>query len=257
VTVYLVGAGPGDPDLLTVRAARLLATADVVVVDRLVDRRVLGLVAPSALVIDAGKAVGDDAAGAQARINAALVTHGRRAATVVRLKGGDPYVYGRGSEELDALRAAHVAAEVVPGLSAVLAVPALAGVPVTERGVASSVTIASGHDVDGAVHALLCASASTTVVLVMAVATRAAIARGAIDRGRDPSTPVAVIERGATFDERRTLTTLAELAGLDVAAPAVLVIGAVASRLEIAGGDAAIEVDRVASLGAVRAVQPV
>ena len=141
MTVYLVGAGPGDPDLLTVRAARLLGRADVVLVDRLVDRRVLRLVAPGALVVDAGKDVGDDdPAGAQARISALLVEHGARAATVVRLKGGDPFVFGRGSEELDALRDAGVDVEVVPGLSSALAVPALAGVPVTERGVASSVT---------------------------------------------------------------------------------------------------------------------
>jgi uroporphyrin-III C-methyltransferase len=231
VTVYLVGAGPGDPDLLTVRAARLLAAADVVVVDRLVDRRVLALAAPAALVVDAGKHVGDDAARAQARLNALLVDHGRRARTVVRLKGGDPFVFGRGSEELDALRAAGVDVEVVPGLSAALAVPALAGVPVTERGVAASVVVASGHDVVGAVRALLVAPCDQTVVLLMAIATRAAIAAGAIAGGRAGSTPVAVIERGATPAERRTITTLEHLAALAVSAPAVLVVGAVAARM--------------------------
>ena len=139
MTVYLVGAGPGDPDLLTVRAARLLARADVVVVDRLVDRRVLGLVAPGALVVDAGKLPGaGDADASQARVSALLVEHGARGATVVRLKGGDPFVFGRGAEELDALRAAGIDVEVVPGLSSALALPALAGVAVTERGVASS-----------------------------------------------------------------------------------------------------------------------
>lgn len=233
MTVYLVGAGPGDPELLTVRAARLLAAADVVVVDRLVDARVLGLVAPGALVLDAGKDVGGDAAGAQARINAALLAHGRRARTVVRLKGGDPYVFGRGSEEHDALRAAGIDVEIVPGLSSAFAVPALAGVPVTERGVASSVVVASGHDAADAARVLLAATADQTVVLLMAVATRATIAARAIDGGRPPTTPVAVIERGATRTERRVLTTLAALGDLDVAAPAVLVVGAVAARLDL------------------------
>lgn len=233
MTVYLVGAGPGDPDLLTVRAARLLSSADVVVVDRLVDRRVLALASPGALVVDAGKAVGDDPRAAQGRITAALLAHGRGGGTVVRLKGGDPYVFGRGIEELDALRDAGIEVEVVPGLSAALAVPALAGVPVTERGVASSVTVASGHDVEVAVRALLAASAEATVVLLMAVATRAAIAEAAIAGGRAASTPVAVIERGATTSERRVRTTLGDLGALDVAAPAVLVVGAVAARLVV------------------------
>jgi len=233
VTVYLVGAGPGDPDLLTVRAARLLSTADVIVVDRLVDRRALALAAPGTLVVDAGKAVGDDPGAAQARITAALIVHGRGQGTVVRLKGGDPYVFGRGTEELDALRDAGIEVEVVPGLSAAFAVPALAGVPVTERGVASSVTVASGHDVEGAVRVLLAASEESTVVLLMAVATRAAIAARAIAGGRAASTAVAVVERGATPSERRVRTTLGGLGSLEVVAPAVLVVGAVAARLEV------------------------
>ncbi len=232
MTVYLVGAGPGDPDLLTVRAARLLGRADVVLVDRLVDPRVLALVAPGALVVDVGKHAGrGDPASAQARISALLVEHGARAATVVRLKGGDPFVFGRGSEELDALRDAGLDVEVVPGLTSALALPALAGVPVTERGVASSVVIATGHDVDTAVRAVLDAPLDATVVLVMAVATRAAIAERLLDAGRAPSTPVAVIERGATPGERRIPTTLGHLGAVAIESPAVLVVGAVAARL--------------------------
>ncbi|HEV3329108.1 MAG TPA: uroporphyrinogen-III C-methyltransferase [Acidimicrobiales bacterium] len=241
MTVYLVGAGPGDPDLLTVRAARLLGRADVVLVDRLVDRRVLRLVATGALVVDAGKHVGGgDPAGAQARISALLIEHGARAATVVRLKGGDPFVFGRGSEELDAVRDAGIDVEVVPGLSSALALPAIAGVPVTERGVASSVVVATGHDVDAAVRVVLSAPSDATVVLLMAVANRAAIAARLLEAGRAPSTPVAVIERGATPDERRIPTTLEHLGRVAVESPAVLVVGAVASRLvAVAPGAAA------------------
>jgi len=144
MTVYLVGAGPGDPELLTLRAARLLATADVVVVDRLVDPRVLEMIAPGTHVIDAGKRSGaGDPTRAQARIIEQLLDLGRRHDTVVRLKGGDPFVFGRGAEELDALSDAGIDVEVVPGLTSALAVPALAGVAVTERGIAASVTIVS------------------------------------------------------------------------------------------------------------------
>jgi uroporphyrin-III C-methyltransferase len=233
VTVYLVGAGPGDPDLLTVRAARLLAVADVVVVDRLVDRRVLELAPPTALVVDAGKQPHDGDVGAQARLSALLVEHGRRAVTVVRLKGGDPFVFGRGTEELDALRAAGIDVEVVPGLSSAFAVPALAGVPVTERGVAATVLVATGHDVDRAVAAITRAAEGTTVVLLMAVAARAAIAARLLADGWSPSTPVAVIEHGSTARERRTSTTIELLGAVEVASPAVLVLGEVARRLDV------------------------
>jgi uroporphyrin-III C-methyltransferase len=233
VTVYLVGAGPGDPDLLTVRATRLLARADVVVTDRLVDPRVLRLVAPGALVVDVGKRAGaTDPAAAQARISAQLVEHGARGVTVVRLKGGDPFVFGRGAEELDALRSAGIDVEIVPGLTSALALPALAGVPVTERGVASSVVVATGHDVDGAVRAVLAAPRDATVVLLMAVANRGAIAARLLDAGRAPSTPVAVIERGASSQERRIPTTLEQLGDAEIESPAVLIVGPVAARLE-------------------------
>ena len=237
MTVYLVGAGPGDPELLTLRAARLLATADVVVVDRLVDPRVLEMIAPGTHVIDAGKRSGaGDPTRAQARIIEQLLDLGRRHDTVVRLKGGDPFVFGRGAEELDALSDAGIDVEVVPGLTSALAVPALAGVAVTERGIAASVTIVSGHDVDAAVRTVVAAGADATCVLLMAVATRAAIAGGLIDAGRAECAPVAVIERGATREERRIATTLGELGALEVEAPAVLVLGAAAARLEVPAG---------------------
>ena len=238
MTVYLVGAGPGDPDLLTVRAARLLARADVVVADRLVDRRVLDLVGPGALIVDGGKQPFAGEADAQARLSSLLVQHGRRVATVVRLKGGDPFVFGRGTEELDALRAEGIDVEVVPGLTSAFAVPALAGVPVTERGVAASVLVATGHDVERAVAAIAGAARDTTVVLLMAVATRAAIAARLVAAGWSPSTPVAVVEHGATSGERRTSTTIEHLGAIEVSSPAVLVLGGVARRLDVRVSDA-------------------
>jgi uroporphyrin-III C-methyltransferase len=143
VTVYLVGAGPGAADLLTVRAARLLGDADVVVRDRLVDESVMGYVNPRAEVIDVGKRPGDSAS--QSSINELLVDLGARHDVVVRLKGGDPFVFGRGGEELAALHDAGIACDVVPGLSSALAGPLAAGIPVTHRGVSRGVTIVSAR----------------------------------------------------------------------------------------------------------------
>jgi uroporphyrin-III C-methyltransferase len=233
VTVFLVGAGPGDPELLTVRGARLLAAADVIVVDRLVDLRVLEHARPEALVIDVGKTAHDGASPKrQASINELLVEHGRSGALVVRLKGGDPYLFGRGAEELDALVDAGIPVEVVPGITSALAVPALAGIPATVRGVASSVTIVSGHSADdAAMQWRHVAHADGTLVLLMAVASRRRIAALLIDAGLSPATPVAVIERGTTPRERRVSSTLAELGELQIEAPAVIVVGRVAVRL--------------------------
>ena len=233
MTVHLVGAGPGDPDLLTVRAARLLAIADVVVVDRLVDDRVLDAVRREALVIDVGKLahVGSSRR-EQDAINDLLIEHARSGARVVRLKGGDPFVFGRGAEEVAALAAAGIDVDVVPGLTSALAVPALAGVPATLRGVASSVTILSGQVADGdEAPWLRLRPSDATVVFVMAVANRHRIATNLVASGFARSTPVAVIERGATPDERRVATTLRDLGALDVSAPAVFVVGDVARLL--------------------------
>ncbi|HUD69466.1 MAG TPA: uroporphyrinogen-III C-methyltransferase [Acidimicrobiales bacterium] len=233
MTVFLVGAGPGDPDLLTVRAARLLATADVVVMDRLVDRRVLEGIRHGALVIDVGKSAHDGASWKQqTAINELLVTHGRAGALVVRLKGGDPYLFGRGAEELAALVDAGVAVEVVPGITSALGVPALAGIPATLRGVSSSVTIVSGHRADDvAMQWEHVAHAEGTLVLLMAVANRGRIAERLMAAGLSPSTPVAAIERGSTPLERRSVSTLEALGELDVEAPAVIVVGRVAECL--------------------------
>ncbi len=237
MTVFLVGAGPGDPDLLTVRAARLLAVADVIVMDRLVDRRVLDGIAPGARVIDVGKTPHDGASWQlQTAINELLVTHGRAGDLVVRLKGGDPYLFGRGAEELAALLDAGVAVEVVPGITSALGVPALAGIPATLRGVSSWVTIASGHRADDtAMQWDHLANEEGTLVLLMAVANRGRIAERLMAAGLSPSTPVAAIERGSTPRERRSASTLEGLGGLHVEAPAVIVVGRVAAHLMAPG----------------------
>ena len=227
MTVYLVGAGPGDPGLITVRGAALLRRAEVVVHDRLVDSRVLGLAAPGALLIDVGKRAGSVAMRQEA-INALLVEHGRTS-EVVRLKGGDPYVFGRGGEEAKVLAAADVAYEVVPGLSSALAAPAAAGIPVTMRGHASAVVIFTAHDPAALEGLAGLARAGATLVAMMAGATRAALAERLIADGVDPATPVAAIESGSLPEQRTQRSTLAGIGDLEVRSPVMLVIGEVAS----------------------------
>jgi uroporphyrin-III C-methyltransferase len=238
MTVYLVGAGPGDPGLLTLRGAELLRSADVVLYDRLVSSDVLCLARSDALCIDVGKRPGTDSAGADHRqddIGRLLVEHGRTAAIVVRLKGGDPFVFGRGGEEIEILERAGIAWEIVPGVSSALGVPGAAGIPATHRGLASSVTIVTGqtrhagepsdceHEPDW--EAL--ARTGGTLVILMGMASRAAIAAALIDAGRGPDTPVAVIQNGTTATERTVRTTLAGLPEVDLGPPAVIVVGPV------------------------------
>lgn len=230
MTVYLVGAGPGDPDLLTRRAAALLAAADVVIVDRLVDPRLLEEVRPDAVVINVGKHPRDGGPSvSQEEINELLITHGRSAECVVRLKGGDPFVFGRGGEEVIALRAAGVDVVVVPGISSAFAVPALAGIPVTHRGLSTAVTVVSGHDVSDTTLFEDIGRTSATVVVLMGVDNRAAIAAALQRGGRSAATPAAAIEWGSTPRERRVVATLGELGEITLAAPAVLIIGDVAA----------------------------
>ena len=231
MTVYLVGAGPGHPDLLTVKAARLLDTADVVVHDRLVDPRVLDLIAPWAEVIDVGKRPGGPA-DAQDRIHRVLVAAAGRADTVVRLKGGDPFVFGRGGEEAAALRRAGVAVEVVPGITSAIAGPAAAGIPVTMRGHASGFTVITGHQdptADRPIDWEAAGRLGTTLVVLMGASRVAHIADQLMAGGLAADTPVAAIESATTPHQRVKRTTLGELPGLPVLAPAVLVIGTVAA----------------------------
>jgi len=229
VSVALVGAGPGDPDLLTLKAARLLATADVVVHDALVGDGVLALIPEAAERIDVGKRPGRPTP--QEMISALLVELGRQGKRVVRLKGGDPFVFGRGGEEAEALAEAGVPFEIVPGITSSVAAPAAAGIPVTHRGVSAAFTVVTGHrrigepDVDW--RSL--AKVGGTIVVLMGVAQRADIAAELMAGGLDPTTPVAAIESATTDSQVVGRWTLDELGGADVHSPAVIVIGAVAA----------------------------
>ncbi len=246
MTVYLVGAGPGDPGLLTRRGAALLARADVVLHDRLVSPGVLDLVPPDAEVIDVGKDPGARASGAarQDEIGRLLVEHGRRAAVVVRLKGGDPFLFGRGGEEVQTLDRAGIPWEVVPGVTSAFGVPAAAGIPVTQRGLASSVTVVTGRVGDRAASEApdgpeweILARAGGTLIILMGMANRAAIADALVRGGRSPETPVAVIARGTTPAQQVVRTTLAGLGAVDLGSPAVIVVGPVAALGERARGE--------------------
>jgi len=235
VTVALVGAGPGDPGLLTRRGAELLADAEVVVYDRLIARELLDLAPAGAIRIDVGKGPGESAR--QAEINELLVTHGRSGRRVVRLKGGDPFVFGRGGEEAEACRRAGLEVEVVPGVSSAFAAPAAAGIPVTHRTVSTSVTVVTGHAGDPTLPGVdwdTLGRLGGTLVVLMGMGARAAITERLVAAGRPSSTPVAVVHWGTTDRQRVVRTDLAHLAEVDLPAPAAIVIGAVAG-LDVTG----------------------
>ncbi len=229
VTVYLVGAGPGDPGLLTVRGGEVLSVADVVVHDRLADASLLDLAPPTARRIDVGKSPGGPVR--QEEINELLVTEGRAGNCVVRLKGGDPFVFGRGGEEAEALQAAGVPFEVVPGVSSAVAVPAYAGVPVTHRGVATSFTVVTGHSrhaVDQETNWEALAEARGTIVVLMGVAHRDAIASRLISGGLAADTPVLAVHWGTRPEQQSARVRLDQLAATRLEPPVTLVIGPVA-----------------------------
>lgn len=233
VTVYLVGAGPGDPGLLTVRGLELLRRADVVVYDRLSQRSLLDLAPPAAERIDVGKSPGH-ARLPQDQINALLTERGAGDATVVRLKGGDPFVFARGGEEAAALAAAGVPFEVVPGISSAIAAPAYAGIPVTLRHSSTSVTIVTGHeDPDGdgerAVDWEAVARVGGTIVVLMGVARIREIAAALIAGGRAPDTPVAAVQWGTRPEQRTVRATLDTIADHDLRPPSTIVVGDVAA----------------------------
>jgi uroporphyrinogen III methyltransferase/synthase len=246
-TVALVGAGPGDPGLLTVRGRELLRSADVVVYDRLVSGEVLAEAPPDALRIFVGKRDGLHSL-PQAEINALLVRQARQGRRVVRLKGGDPFVFGRGGEEAAALTAAGLAFEIVPGVSSAVAVPGWAGIPLTHRGLASSFAVVTGHEAcDGgpAVRWDELATAVDTLVVLMGLESLSRIVARLLAHGRAPDTPVAVIRWGTTKDQEivsgrlRDIVSKAEAAALG--APVVIVIGdvvALGARLRRRASDA-------------------
>ena len=232
--VYLVGAGPGDPGLLTVRGLELLRQAEVIVYDRLVNPALLDEAPAQALRFFAGKLAGTHSL-PQEQINALLVAHARRGRTVVRLKGGDPFVFGRGGEEAEALAAAGIRFEVVTGVSSALAVPACAGIPLTHRRLASSFAVVTGHQ-DGCkpedfVDVGEVGAAVDTLVVLMGVRSLSRIVDELLAHGRSPLTPVALIRSGTTEHQDTITGTLADVVDRAAAAalepPVVIVVGEV------------------------------
>ncbi|GFO80836.1 siroheme synthase CysG [Methyloceanibacter sp.] len=235
--VILVGAGPGDPELLTLKAVRALKAADVVFYDKLVGEGVLELARREAELIPVGKAKGAHSV-PQAEINALLVARAKAGETVVRLKGGDPFIFGRGGEELDALRAGNIAIDVIPGITAGAAAAASLQIPLTHRDVSHTVTFVSGHEAGGKAPSFehldltALASGNNTLVVYMGVTTGAVIARRLLDAGFREQLPVIAVENASRANERRAATTIAALAGdpegLGLRSPAVLIFGEVA-----------------------------
>jgi uroporphyrin-III C-methyltransferase/precorrin-2 dehydrogenase/sirohydrochlorin ferrochelatase len=233
-SVVLVGGGPGDPGLITVRGRQAVAQADVVVADHLAPLSLLESLPAHVEVIDASK-LPRGRSMAQEQINALLIERARAGRRVVRLKGGDPFVFGRGMEELEACVAAGVPVEVVPGVTSAIAVPALAGIPVTHRGLTHEFVVVSGHVPPGHPQSLVdwaaIARLRGTVVVLMGVDTAPAIAAALVEHGRAPDTPVAVVTDGSTVTQRTVRTTLADLPRAvveeNIRPPAVWVVGAV------------------------------
>lgn len=229
MTVSLVGAGPGDPDLLTMKAARLLAEAEIVVHDALVGDGVMALIPGHVERIDVGKRVGKPVP--QEMISTLLVELGRQGKRVVRLKGGDPFVFGRGGEEAIALNDAGVAYAIIPGITSSIAAPAAAGVPVTHRGVSAGFTVVTGHRRPGEpdIDWRSLARVGTTIVILMGVTHRRAIAAELIAGGLAPDTPVAAVRLATTDCEEVVRCDLSDLGDAPVESPATIVIGAVAA----------------------------
>ena len=259
MTVYLVGAGPGDPGLLTARALELIAQADVIVYDRLIPQEALDGARPDAELIYAGKEGGGESM-SQGEINRRLIERGTR--RVVRLKGGDPFVFGRGGEEIEALRDAGVSFEVVPGVTAGVAAPAYAGIPVTHRGAASAVAFVTGHEDPAKPESALdweaLARFPGTLVVYMGVRQLGAITERLIAAGRDPEEPAAVVERGTLPGQRVLEGSLRTIGIAGARAPAIAVFGNVAAlreRLPLAGVRVAVTRARAQASGLATRLQ--
>lgn len=240
--VYLAGSGPGDPDLLTVKTRRLIDEADVVVYDQLPGKAILDLIPEKSEKIDAGKYAGNHTL-KQDEINAVIVAKAKEGKNVLRLKGGDPYVFGRGGEEAEELVKAGIEFEVVPGITSAVAVPAYAGIPITHRNSNSMVTFVTGHEdptkEETALDWELLAKFDGTLVIFMGVKMLERNCGELLKYGKDPKTPVALIERGTRPDQRVTIGVLENIAELaeknDVKAPALTVIGKVVDLHDILG----------------------
>lgn len=240
--VYLVGSGPGDPELLTLKARRLIDSAEVIIYDQLPGKAILDSIPAAAEKIDVGKYAGNHTL-TQAEINRLLVQKAKEGKLVVRLKGGDPYVFGRGGEEAEVLVAERIAFEVVPGITSAIAVPAYAGIPVTHRESTSMVTFITGHEdptkPESGLDWETLAKFEGTIVILMGVKMLGRNAEELIKHGKDPNTPVAVIERGTRPDQRVTVGTLANIADLakeyNIKAPAITVVGNVVKMHDILG----------------------
>jgi uroporphyrin-III C-methyltransferase len=228
--VYLVGAGPGDPGLITVRGLSLLRQAEVVVYDRLVHPDLLVEAPAAAERIYVGKTPGQHPMPQEA-IQALLIDRARQQRVVVRLKGGDPFVFGRGGEEALALAQAGVPFEVVPGVTSAISVPAYAGIPVTQRGLAGAFAVVTGHSCDGGVRALDWSALARidTLVLLMGLRRLPELAQVLMAHGRTPDTPVAVISNGTTAAQKQVISTLTDIAKrtVDLSTPATVVVGEV------------------------------
>ena len=242
--VTLVGAGPGDPGLVTVAGRDAIAAADVILTDRLVPQAALAWARPDAEIIDVAKVPGGRSTD-QNEINRLLVEHAKAGNDVVRFKGGDSFVFGRGGEELMACADAGIEARVIPGVSSATAVPAVAGIPVTQRGLTQAFTVVSGHvppgHPDSTVDWSALARAGTTIVVLMGVRTLASITDALVDGGLDPATPAAVVADGAMPSQRVVRSDLSGVAQAaqeaGIAPPAVTMIGDVAA-LDLLGDDA-------------------
>ncbi|MCB1256630.1 MAG: uroporphyrinogen-III C-methyltransferase [Microthrixaceae bacterium] len=231
MSVHLVGAGPGDPGLLTLRAAELLRRCDVVVHDRLCGSEILDMIPPWAERVDVGKTPGAPSI-SQHEINEILVDRGSRFDCVVRLKGGDPFVFGRGAEEIEALAAAGIETDVVPGITSAIAGAAAAGIAITTRGLASGFTVVTARQEPGAEDTLdwsALAKLGTTLVVLMGARLARRVAERLLDGGMAPDTPVAIVTEATLPTQTETRTTLDQLGLEPVPNPSVLVIGAVAA----------------------------
>jgi uroporphyrinogen III methyltransferase/synthase len=237
--VYIVGAGPGDPELITIKAARLIGSADVLLYDRLVSEETISLAKEGCELIYVGKHPGESST-TQERINEMLVEKAREGGSIVRLKGGDPFLFGRGGEEAQVLSREGISYEVVPGITSAISVPAYAGIPVTQRHIASSVAFITGHEAStktkGTVEWERIAQSVDTLVVMMGIRNLGNIVERLINGGRDPKTPVAIIENGTTKKQRTitgTLETIEVKARIEgIKPPAITIIGKVVNLRE-------------------------